>query len=108
MTKLKPVHTQIFKTGSKTYFNSSLFFPKNVREDVFIFYAWVRVADNFVDSIPQDRDGFYTFQEKTYEGLKGKLSGDDVIKRVNMIALKKLWNIFMEVQRLLDYLCAKS
>ena len=37
----------IFKKGSKTYFNSSLFFPRDVREDVFKLYSFVRTADDF-------------------------------------------------------------
>jgi 15-cis-phytoene synthase len=53
---------QIFKTGSQTYYNSSLFFPKKIREDVTTLYAFVRVADDFVDSNPQDSASFYRFK----------------------------------------------
>jgi phytoene synthase len=79
MARPKPIHRQIFQKGSKTYFNSSLFFPKEVRENVFIFYAWVRVADNFVDDVPQDEKGFRNFCDQTYAALEGRPSGDDVI-----------------------------
>lgn len=58
---MDPQLKAIFKKGSKTYFNSSLFFPKHVREDVFRLYGFVRVADDYVDSVPQDGEGFYRF-----------------------------------------------
>ncbi|MEJ8542998.1 hypothetical protein U2150_05785 [Methanothermobacter wolfeii] len=32
----------IFKRGSKTYFYSTLFFPGDVRRDVFILYSFLR------------------------------------------------------------------
>jgi phytoene synthase len=54
---------QIFKRGSKTYYTSSLFFPPEKRKQVSVLYAFVRVADDFVDSTPQDERGFYTFGE---------------------------------------------
>jgi phytoene synthase len=60
---LEQIHYDTFKQGSRTYFNSSLFFPRAVRLDVFALYGFVRVADNFVDSVPQNPDGFYSFKE---------------------------------------------
>lgn len=49
---------QIFKQGSTTYYWSSHFFPKGTREDVFKLYSFVRVADDYVDAIPQRRADF--------------------------------------------------
>ncbi len=69
----------IFKEGSKTYFYSSLFFPMDVRTDVFTLYAFVRKADNFVDTIPQRKKEFYTFWNGFNAALEGKSSGDIVI-----------------------------
>ncbi|MDQ3008415.1 MAG: phytoene/squalene synthase family protein [bacterium] len=43
----------IFRQGSSTYYYSSIFFPHDIKEDVFILYAFVRQVDNLVDSIPQ-------------------------------------------------------
>ncbi len=48
----------IFKKGSTTYYFSSIFFPKKVREDVFRFYSFVRVVDDYVDNVPQRTDDF--------------------------------------------------
>ena len=44
----------IFKNGSTTYYWSSRFFPKSIREDVFRFYSFVRVVDDYVDQSKPD------------------------------------------------------
>ncbi len=69
----------IFKVGSRTYFYSSLFFPKALREDVFILYSFVRRADDFVDSVPQQAEEFHSFRDKYLRALGGKPSGDVVV-----------------------------
>jgi 15-cis-phytoene synthase len=68
-----------FKRGSKTYFTSSLFFPPSARADVFTLYGFVRVADDFVDSVPQDRQGFREFRERYSRALLGERAGDPII-----------------------------
>jgi phytoene synthase len=81
----------IFKGGSKTYFYSTLFFPKNVREDVFVLYSFLRKADDYVDSIPQDTEGFYSFKKKYYHGINGSKTGDIVVDSfVNLIKRKNI------------------
>lgn len=70
---------RIFKRGSRTYYYSTLFFPKDVKEDVFKLYSFVRVADDLVDRVPQDKDGFYAFKQMYEDALKGKTTGDVVI-----------------------------
>lgn len=69
----------IFKKGSKTFFTASLFFPKQVKNDVFALYAFVRVADDLIDSIPQKVEEFHAFKNKYLEALKGIPSHDTVI-----------------------------
>jgi 15-cis-phytoene synthase len=49
---------EIFKKGSTTYYFSSKFFPRAVREDVFKLYSFVRVADDYVDTIPSNASSF--------------------------------------------------
>lgn len=71
---------KIFKKGSVTYYYSSLYFPKHIREDVFTLYAYVRTADNFVDTIPQKKKDFYKFKELSCKAFeKNKLTGNKVI-----------------------------
>ena len=50
MTKTIDAQTAVFKGGSTTYFSSSIFFPPEVRRDVTVLYAFVRVADDSDDA----------------------------------------------------------
>ncbi|MBN1861420.1 MAG: squalene/phytoene synthase family protein, partial [Candidatus Thermoplasmatota archaeon] len=79
----------IFRKGSRTYFYSSIFFPMHIRREVFILYGFVRKTDNYVDVIPQDRNGFYEFKEKYYQAKQGKETGDIVIDSFVRLAEKK-------------------
>lgn len=79
----------IFQQGSKTYFYSSLFFPPYMRKDVFSLYAFVRKADNLVDSIPQQINEFYEFKEKYQNAINGKQTNDIVIDSFVELANRK-------------------
>ena len=79
----------IFKQGSKTYFYSSLFFPAYTKKDVFTLYGFVRKADNYVDSIPQDIIGFYEFKNRYYKAINGEISGDIVVDSFVELAKRK-------------------
>ncbi|WMT50364.1 phytoene/squalene synthase family protein [Cuniculiplasma divulgatum] len=81
----------MFRNGSKTYYNSSKKFPKDIREDVSILYGFVRVADNYVDSIPQKREEFLEFKEMTVRCLRGEKVDNDII--ISMVDLCKRKNI---------------
>lgn len=48
-TEIESDSNQIFKSGSTTYYYSSLFFGGQVKKDVFSLYAYVRVIDDLVD-----------------------------------------------------------
>lgn len=62
----------IFKAASTTYYYSSLFFTPAVRDAVSTFYAFVRVADDFVDAIPQQKEEFFAFVAE-YERQRGNV-----------------------------------
>lgn len=80
----------IFKGGSRTYFYSTIFFPKKVKEDVFVLYSFLRKADDYVDAIPQDAEGFYGFKERYYNALDGIITGDIVVDSfVKLLERKK-------------------
>lgn len=76
---LEQIHYSTFKQGSTTYFNSSLFFPPALRRDVFVLYGFVRVADNYVDNVPQYSEGFYKFKQSYQRAWKGSPVGDPII-----------------------------
>ena len=69
---------QVFKAGSTTYFNSSLFFPPAMRAEVFALYGFVRVADNFVDAVPQEAEAFRRFVAR-YRAARAGTPADDAI-----------------------------
>ncbi|HQN80521.1 MAG TPA: phytoene/squalene synthase family protein [Kiritimatiellia bacterium] len=70
---------QVFKAGSTTYFNSSLFFPPAMRTEVFTLYGFVRVADNFVDAFPQQTEDFTRFAAAYRAAWAGTPAGDPII-----------------------------
>jgi len=73
-------HEQIFRSGSKTYYFSSRFFPPSVRKDVYALYGFVRTADNLVDIQPVDPAQFHTFRKTYSNALKtGEPCGDVII-----------------------------
>jgi len=69
----------IFRRGSKTYFTNSLFFPDDVKDDVFVLYSFVREADNYVDAVPQDGKGFKEFRKRFDRSRTGSVTDDIVI-----------------------------
>jgi phytoene synthase len=86
---MSSVHFETFKAGSTTYFNSSLFFPAPVRRDVFALYGFVRVADNFVDKVPQDGDGFRGFVAAYRRAAHGQPAGEPIIDGFVELACRK-------------------
>ena len=52
------VEKEIFKNGSTTYYWSSKFFPKSIRDDVFKLYSFVRIVDDYVDAPEPDVKSF--------------------------------------------------
>ncbi len=83
------IHARVFREGSKTYFNSSRFFPPEIRQDVYVLYGFVRVADNFVDAVPQRRDEFYAFRDRYHRGMAGETTGDAIVDSFVELARRK-------------------
>jgi phytoene synthase len=70
---------QIFKDGSTTYYYSSRAFPRSVRDDVTTLYGFVRTADDFIDTVPQQDERFRSFREDTLTAFDGEPADDPVI-----------------------------
>jgi len=86
------LHREVFRSGSKTYFNSSLFFPRDVRDDVFVLYGFVRVADNYVDTVPQQPDEFHAFVDRYHRALAGDATGDVIVDSFVDLAERKAFD----------------
>lgn len=90
--------SKIFRRGSRTFYISSLFFPRSIRSDVFDLYSFVRTADDYVDRVPAEKDSFYDLKnlwessvaEKTINLVSQQPPGQ-VNQRVveNMLRLSK-------------------
>jgi len=74
--------TKLFQRSSTTYYISSLFFPSTIREAVFTLYSFVRTADNFVDSLPQDGDGLEAFEQHFWQRVGER--GSEVAASANL------------------------
>ncbi|NCC90388.1 MAG: phytoene/squalene synthase family protein [Spirochaetia bacterium] len=86
-------HEQIFRSGSKTYYFSSRFFPPAVRRDVYALYGFVRTADNLVDTQPVDPAQFHAFRQAyTLAFQTGKASGDIIIDAFIELQVRKQFN----------------
>lgn len=72
----------IFKKGSTTYYWSSRFFPKGVRDDVFKLYSFVRVVDDYVDQVPSDLEKF-EYIEHRWKSIKKDLVNGKVPAPLN-------------------------
>ena len=69
----------IFRNGSTTYYYSTKLFPANIRKEVTQLYNFVRVADDYVDAVPQDTKGFLKFKEEYYSAISGKKTDNKII-----------------------------
>lgn len=69
----------IFKKGSTTYYWSSKFFPKGIRDDVFKLYSFVRIVDDYVDNVPADIDSFNRMMSR-WRGVRVQLKNNNLPK----------------------------
>lgn len=81
---------QIFHDGSMTFYTASRFFPADIFNDVSTLYAFVRVADNFVDHIPQLKKEFNAFCYDYKQSIKTNSTKNTII--ANFIQLSKAKN----------------
>jgi len=81
---------EIFKHGSTTFYTSSLFFPPKLRRDVSILYAFVRTADDYVDCVPQNAEGFRSFRADYELAIAGSASRNLIVD--SYVDLSKRWN----------------
>ena len=73
-------YSEITKKGSKTFYTASLFFPKHIREQVFILYAYVRTIDDLIDSMPPQIALYESMKKRTLKALVGTSpAGDEII-----------------------------
>lgn len=90
----------ITKKNTKTFYYSTLFFPKKIRNDVFLLYSFVRIIDNFVDKKIPDKKNFFLYKNELINQLKKEKKSK--LKIVNDFGeLIKKYNLEKEI---IDYL----
>lgn len=72
----------IFKRASINYYNSSRFFRKSQRDDIAVLYAFVRYADDFVDSKQQKAYELKIFKKAFFDYPNFELKRDPIAKIV--------------------------
>lgn len=82
----------IFQRGSKTYYNSTNFFDAKTKEDVTALYAFVRVADDYIDMIPQNTRDFYSMWKEYKTAAVRGMSQDPVIDAFVQLSKRKKFN----------------
>lgn len=80
---------EVFQNSSTSYYYSSLFFPEDVKEDVFKLYAYVRKADDFVDESPQNAEALKEFREKTFDNWESGRTDDKIVNAFLEVAREK-------------------
>ena len=79
----------IFKGASTTYYYSSMFFTPEVKDAVFTLYAYVRYADDLIDTVPPKIREFKKFREDTKKAFEGKKVGFPIIDDFAELAREK-------------------
>ena len=85
----------VFKQASSTFYPSSQLFPKDTRKDVFKLYSFVRIADDFVDSVPANKEAFLGLK-KSWEGLSESSDPKIVLVVENIRYLTSKYGIKVE------------
>lgn len=75
---------------------SSLFFPPALRDEVFVFYSFVRTVDDLVDCVPPKLDEFYRFKQEFRQAIDQKITVnnpliDDFVALMNRRQLPHAW-----------------
>jgi len=89
MTHDKKSFAEITRSASKTFYFASLFFPKNVRNDVYVLYAFLRISDDLVDAIPPRLAEYELFKKNTIAAIEGVPASVDSIDAFVQLAAKK-------------------
>ena len=85
---------QIFKAASKTYYWSSKFFPEATRDDVFKLYSFVRIADDFVDAVPQDKKSFNQLRKAWIKILKDGKAPSKKMHTDTRLAVQNMFDVY--------------
>ncbi|MEI6326854.1 MAG: phytoene/squalene synthase family protein [Candidatus Roizmanbacteria bacterium] len=84
-----PNYAEITKKASRTFYLSTLLFPKKLRGDVFVLYSYLRMMDDMIDSVPSEYLTYEQYKALTLAALHGKPSGIQLIDGFALLVEKK-------------------
>jgi phytoene synthase len=84
--------TSIFYRGSRTFFVSSLFFPRRQRSDVFKLYSFLRLVDDYVDQPKPDEEKFNEIR-RLWEDVSKSPDFDLTLRREDTVEIRVIKNI---------------
>lgn len=79
----------ILKKSSKTFYYSTLLFPKEQRDDVAVLYAFLRTVDDFVDAIPSQQEQYFEFKKEYNQALLRNSSKEPMIEAFIKLSQRK-------------------
>ena len=101
---MKKIYEEITKKNSKTFYYSTLFFPKEIKKKVFLLYAFLRTTDDLVDQKKPDFKKFYQYKKDFNDAYFGKKVNNqlisDFVKLVKEIDAKNLIDDYFKSQEI--------
>ncbi len=85
----------VFQKGSTTYYTASQFFSPKIREKVTTLYAFVRLADNYVDQLPEkmkELQAFITeYRNEVHQPGKARQVISSFVSLMKNTGIKPMW-----------------
>jgi 15-cis-phytoene synthase len=96
--------SKVIRKSSKTFYITSLFFPKDIRRDVHILYSFLRISDDLIDSVPPKEDEFIKLKSELFKSLNGEKTENCYIDAFTDLVKRK----GIEHQLIYDYLASQE
>lgn len=95
---------EITKKASKTFWMTARVFPKQVREDTFVLYAYVRTIDDLADLSKPNLTELENYYRLTRRAFSGEITGNQIIDEFTKLATRNnfsrkwVWD-FLDTQK---------
>jgi len=91
------IFAQTTRKASTTFYLASLLFPPDIRNDVFILYSFVRIADDFIDQDHSDMQSFLKYRQMTKNAfLKKPVENEFIQAFAQLVERKKINKEYVE------------
>lgn len=80
---------RITRSASKTFYVASLLYPPDVRHDIHILYAYLRISDDMVDADTVDMQKYTSFKKQTAQALTGAYVEDPVVRAFSQMVIRR-------------------